>query len=424
MNPNWCAYKKIIQSMVKPALGCTEPIAAAYASAVGAELLSSPATEIKIYVSDNLYKNAMGVFVPGTGKMGLAIAAGAGALAGKAAKGLEVLADISQDAVTKAQALIDTNKIQVQRKNVDDFIYCLVEMTDGKDKVEVELSGGHTQIIRKTVNGKDIFKQTSSCEGATDQVCEGIDISFKQIYDYATQVPFDEIKFILAACPINYDLAIEGLSNTYGLAIGKTMQHYIKEGLLSDDFINNLVMYTASASDARMGGATLPAMSNYGSGNQGITATLPVFFTARHFKSSEEQLARALIISHLGAIYIKSYYPPLSAFCGNTATGAAAAAAMVYLAGGDFQQSSYAVQNVLSDCTGMICDGAKATCAMKVRTATQAAINAFFMALQYHEAHHLGIVADDIETSIRNLGRLVTQGMQSTDHTIIDIMSA
>lgn len=165
-------------------------------------------------------------------------------------------------------------------------------------------------------------------------------------------------------------------------------------------------------------------MSNFGSGNQGIAATVPVVVTGEHFHASQEQLARALIMSHLGAIYIKSHYPPLSAFCGNTVTSAAAAMAMVYLAGGSFEQGCYAIQNVLSDCSGMVCDGAKSTCAMKVKTSTSAAVNGFLMALRCNEAHNQGIVADDVETSIRNIGKLVTAGMSVTDSTIIDIMSA
>lgn len=423
-NPNWSTYENIIKAMVKPALGCTEPIAAAYAAALAREMLSAPPTNINVYVSDNLYKNAMGVFVPGTGQMGLAIAASAGAFGGDPTKGLEVLANIDDASVAQAQALIDAGKVNVFRKAVDEFIYCLVEMTDGTDNVAVELKGGHTQISQKTRNGQVIFNQTIDGNQSTGNICDGVDISFQQIYDYATQADFEQLAFILQACQLNLALALEGLAHSYGLAVGKTMSHHIQAGLLSEDFANKILMYTASASDARMGGATLPAMSNFGSGNQGITATIPVILTAEHYQASQEQLARALIISHLGAIYIKSHYPPLSAFCGNTVTGAATAAAMMYLAGGTYQQSCFAAQNVLSDCSGMVCDGAKSTCAMKVKTATSAAINGFLMALQSKEAHHLGIVADDLESSIRNVGKLVSQGMRSTDYTIIDIMSA
>lgn len=424
MSNNWQAYKKILNAMVKPALGCTEPIAAAYAAALAAEMLHNKPTEIQVFVSDNLYKNAMGVYVPGTGKIGLAIAATVGALGGDASKGLEVLANIPMNVVDEAQSLIDTGSVKVSRKEVSEFIYCLVEMTDGTDNISVEIAGGHTRVQRKVKNGEVIFEQNAEEAVSTANVCDGVDIDFAKIYDYATKAPFEEIEFILEASRLNSALSKEGMDNPYGLAVGRTMADNMKSGFLSEDFANKIIMHTTAASDARMGGATLPAMSNFGSGNQGIAATMPVVLTAQYYQASQEQLARALIISHLGAIYIKSYYPPLSAFCGNTVTGAASAAAMVYLAGGTFAQSSFAIQNVLSDCAGMVCDGAKSTCAMKVKTATSAAINGFMMALQSKEVHQQGIVADDVERSIRNIGQLVTNGMRVTDATIIDIMSA
>ena len=213
------------------------------------------------------------------------------------------------------------------------------------------------------------------------------------------------------------------MKSEYGLEGGRTIAKSIESGFMSADISNSIIMKTAAASDARMGGATLAAMTNLGSGNQGIAATLPVVLLAQHNKSDQEQLARALIMSHLASIYIKSHYPPLSAFCGNTVTSAAASMAMVYLMGGTFKQSCYAIQNVISDCSGMVCDGAKSTCALKVKTSTTSAIGATMLAMSFNEAHDQGIVAGDVETSIRNIGKLVTLGMVSTDATIIDIMS-
>ncbi|MGL5464332.1 MAG: serine dehydratase subunit alpha family protein, partial [Aeromonas veronii] len=241
---------------------------------------------------------------------------------------------------------------------------------------------------------------------------------------FATQVEFEQIKFILKASELNGKLSAEGMNNPYGLEIGRTMQQNINAGLIGEDVMNRIVMMTAAASDARMGGATLPAMSNFGSGNQGIAATIPVMVIAERFAASEEQLARALIMSHLGAIYIKSHYPPLSAFCGNTVTSAAASMAMVYLAGGSFEQSCFAIQNVLSDSAGMVCDGAKASCAMKVSTSSGAAVRGFLMALNSHSVSGQGIVAGDVDQTIRNVGQMVKEGMSATDSTIIDIMSA
>ncbi|WP_429010922.1 serine dehydratase subunit alpha family protein [Aeromonas allosaccharophila] len=429
MKQAWQQYLQIIQQVVKPALGCTEPIAAAYAAAVAARQLGCEPRRLEVAVSDNLYKNSMGVYVPGTGKIGLAIAAAAGAIGGNADAGLEVLAAIQPEQVITAQGLIDAGNVQVSRTAAPEFIFCRVTVygTDehGEEhSAEVTLCGGHTRIVEQRRNGEVTFTADQSQSGATGSICDGVDISIATIYEFATQVEFEQIKFILKASELNGKLSAEGMNNPYGLEIGRTMQQNINAGLIGEDVMNRIVMMTAAASDARMGGATLPAMSNFGSGNQGIAATIPVMVIAERFAASEEQLARALIMSHLGAIYIKSHYPPLSAFCGNTVTSAAASMAMVYLAGGSFEQSCFAIQNVLSDSAGMVCDGAKASCAMKVSTSSGAAVRGFLMALNSHSVSGQGIVAGNVDQTIRNVGQMVKEGMSATDTTIIDIMSA
>ncbi|MFM5048226.1 serine dehydratase subunit alpha family protein [Aeromonas veronii] len=429
MKQAWQQYLQIIQQVVKPALGCTEPIAAAYAAAVAARQLGCEPGRLEVAVSDNLYKNSMGVYVPGTGKIGLAIAAAAGAIGGNADAGLEVLAAIQPEQVDRAQQLIDAGKVQVSRTAAPEFIFCRVTVYGTDDKgeehsAEVTLCGGHTRIVEQRRDGEVTFTADQSQGGATGSICDGVDISIAAIYEFATQVEFEQIKFILKASELNGKLSAEGMNNPYGLEIGRTMQQNINAGLIGEDVMNRIVMMTAAASDARMGGATLPAMSNFGSGNQGIAATIPVMVIAERFVASEEQLARALIMSHLGAIYIKSHYPPLSAFCGNTVTSAAASMAMVYLAGGSFEQSCFAIQNVLSDSAGMVCDGAKASCAMKVSTSSGAAVRGFLMALNSHSVSGQGIVAGDVDQTIRNVGQMVKEGMSATDSTIIDIMSA
>ena len=429
MKQAWQQYLQIIQQVVKPALGCTEPIAAAYAAAVAARQLGCAPRRIEVAVSDNLYKNSMGVYVPGTGKIGLAIAAGAGALGGNADGGLEVLAAITADQVARAQALIDAGGVLVSRTAAPEFIFCRVTVygsdeNGAEHSAEVTLCGGHTRIVEQRRDGEVTFTADQSQSGATGAICDGVDISIAAIYEFATQMEFEQIRFILKASELNGKLSAEGMNNPYGLEIGRTMQQNIDAGLIGEDVMNRIVMMTAAASDARMGGATLPAMSNFGSGNQGIAATIPVMVIAERYGASEEQLARALIMSHLGAIYIKSHYPPLSAFCGNTVTSAAAAMAMVYLAGGSFEQSCFAIQNVLSDSAGMVCDGAKASCAMKVSTSSGAAVRGFLMALNSHSVSGQGIVSDNVDQTIRNVGQMVKDGMSATDSTIIDIMSA
>ncbi|KAB0669137.1 serine dehydratase subunit alpha family protein [Aeromonas veronii] len=429
MKQAWQQYLQIIQQVVKPALGCTEPIAAAYAAAVATRQLGCEPGRLEVAVSDNLYKNSMGVYVPGTGKIGLAIAAAAGAIGGNADAGLEVLAAIQPAQVDRAQQLIDAGKVQVSRTAAPEFIFCRVTVYGTDDKgeehsAEVTLCGGHTRIVEQRRDGEVTFTADQSQGGATGSICDGVDISIAAIYEFATQVEFEQIRFILKASELNGKLSAEGMNNPYGLEIGRTMQQNINAGLIGEDVMNRIVMMTAAASDARMGGATLPAMSNFGSGNQGIAATIPVMVIAERFAASEEQLARALIMSHLGAIYIKSHYPPLSAFCGNTVTSAAASMAMAYLAGGSFEQSCFAIQNVLSDSAGMVCDGAKASCAMKVSTSSGAAVRGFLMALNSHSVSGQGIVAGDVDQTIRNVGQMVKEGMSATDSTIIDIMSA
>ncbi|WFO50239.1 serine dehydratase subunit alpha family protein [Aeromonas veronii] len=429
MKQAWQQYLQIIQQVVKPALGCTEPIAAAYAAAVAARQLGCEPGRLEVAVSDNLYKNSMGVYVPGTGKIGLAIAAAAGAIGGNADAGLEVLAAIQPAQVDRAQQLIDAGKVQVSRTAAPEFIFCHVTVYGTDDKgeehsAEVTLCGGHTRIVEQRRDGEVTFTADQSQGGATGSICDGVDISIAAIYEFATRVEFEQIRFILKASELNGKLSAEGMNNPYGLEIGRTMQQNIDAGLIGEDVMNRIVMMTAAASDARMGGATLPAMSNFGSGNQGIAATIPVMVIAERFAASEELLARALIMSHLGAIYIKSHYPPLSAFCGNTVTSAAASMAMVYLAGGSFEQSCFAIQNVLSDSAGMVCDGAKASCAMKVSTSSGAAVRGFLMALNSHSVSGQGIVAGDVDQTIRNVGQMVKEGMSATDSTIIDIMSA
>ncbi|MCR3970135.1 L-serine ammonia-lyase, iron-sulfur-dependent, subunit alpha [Aeromonas veronii] len=429
MKQAWQQYLQIIQQVVKPALGCTEPIAAAYAAAVATRQLGCEPGRLEVAVSDNLYKNSMGVYVPGTGKIGLAIAAAAGAIGGNADAGLEVLAAIRPEQVDRAQQLIDAGKVQVSRTAAPEFIFCRVTVYGTDDKgeehsAEVTLCGGHTRIVEQRRDGEVTFTADQSQGSATGSICDGVDISIAAIYEFATQVEFEQIRFILKASELNGKLSAEGMNNPYGLEIGRTMQQNINAGLIGEDVMNRIVMMTAAASDARMGGATLPAMSNFGSGNQGIAATIPVMVIAERFAASEEQLARALIMSHLGAIYIKSHYPPLSAFCGNTVTSAAASMAMVYLAGGSFEQSCFAIQNVLSDSAGMVCDGAKASCAMKVSTSSGAAVRGFLMALNSHSVSGQGIVAGDVDQTIRNVGQMVKEGMSATDSTIIDIMSA
>lgn len=424
MKATWESYLSVLKQFVKPALGCTEPISAAYAAAVARQTLGKIPEHLTIRVSNNLYKNAKGVFVPGTGKTGLAIAAACGCIAGDPKEDLQVLAAIQSDDVQNAQIMIDAGRIQIESIESDEYIFCQAIASYGEQSCEVVISGGHTRVTQIYRNGESIFHFDENKSVATKGVCDGIEISIEKIYEFALQVDFEDIKFILESAELNQKLATEGLDKPYGLEIGRTVTDNIQNGFLSEDLMTRIQMRTSAASDARMGGASLPAMSNFGSGNQGIAATIPVCVTAEYYQSNEEQLARALIMSHLGAIYIKTHYPPLSAFCGNTVTSAAAAMAMVYLSGGDFEQSCFAIQNVLSDSAGMVCDGAKSSCAMKICTSSTAAVRAMMMAKRNCSVKNQGIIGQEVETTIRNIGLMVTEGMQQTDAVIIAMMKS
>ena len=420
----WEHFIAIIKKEVQPALGCTEPTSIAYAAAHAARLLGKKPEKITVAVSDNLYKNAMGVFVPGTGQVGLPIAAAVGALGGDPDAGLEVLAPITTAHVKEAMDMIDDGRVTIEKADSPDAVFCSATVYAGDESAQVTVQGEHTGIVEKRKNGEVVFKKESSISTDSEgqSSVEGEPIRLKAIYDFALNAPFEDIAFILQARDINMALADEGLARQYGLELGRTIKEQIDAGILSADLVNNMAAYTAAASDARMGGATLPAMSNYGSGNQGITATIPVVKMAEFVKADDERLARALILSHLGAIYIKSHYPSLSAFCGNTATSSAVAMALVYLNSGTFEQACMAINNVISDTSGMVCDGAKSTCAMKVHTAAQSAYKGCFLALAGHGVAGQGIVSADVEKTIDNLGAMITQGMHQTDEKIIEIM--
>ena len=420
----WEHFITILKKEVQPALGCTEPTSIAYAAAHAARLLGKTPQQIHVEVSDNLYKNAMGVFVPGTGQIGLPIAASVGALGGNPDAGLEVLASVKPEHVVQALKMIEENRVFIERADTQEFIFCKATLTADHDTAEVTISGGHTEVVLMKKNGEVVMQKEHAIATASDGSSElnGNEVTLRSIYDFACKAPFEKIAFILEAKDINMTLAQEGLEHEYGLQLGKTIEEQMKAGTIGRDLINSMAAYTAAASDARMGGATLPAMSNYGSGNQGITATIPVVKMAEFVNADDEQLARALILSHLGAIYIKSHYPSLSAFCGNTATASAVSMALVYLNGGTFEQSCMAINNVISDTSGMVCDGAKSTCAMKVHTAAQSAYKCCFLALAGQGVSGQGIVNADVEKTIDNLGAMITKGMRQTDEKIIEIM--
>lgn len=404
LNPLWQRYILAVQEEVKPALGCTEPIslALAAAAAVAAAELEGPVERVEAWVSPNLMKNGLGVTVPGTGMVGLPIAAALGALGGNANAGLEVLKDATAQAIADAKALLAAGKVSVKiQEPCNEILFSRAKVWNGEKwacVAEGEQESPLTVLSRTTL---------------------------AEILKFVNEVPFAAIRFILDSAKLNCALSQEGLSGNWGLHIGATLEKQCARGLLAKDLSSSIVIRTSAASDARMGGATLPAMSNSGSGNQGITATMPVVVVAEHFGADDERLARALMLSHLSAIYIHNQLPRLSALCAATTAAMGAAAGMAWLVDGRYETISMAISSMIGDVSGMICDGASNSCAMKVSTSASAAWKAVLMALDDTAVTgNEGIVAHDVEQSIANLCALASHSMQQTDRQIIEIMAS
>lgn len=426
INPAWAELILAVKQNVKPAVGCTEPISLALASALAASHLAGPVIRIEARVSPNLMKNGMGVTVPGTGMVGLPIAAAVGALGGDPLAGLEVLKGAPVEAIAAAKLLLARGDVKVSiQQPCDEILYTSVTVFTAKESATVVIAGEHTRVIRIEKDGDVLFDAAENCqvEGKA-QTCSMEKVSLEQIVEFAQCVPFDEIGFILDAALLNNELSREGLRAQYGLHIGSTLQRQLDRGLMAKDLLSDIMIRTAAASDARMGGACLPAMSNSGSGNQGIAATMPVVVVAEHLACDSEKLARALILSHLTAIYIHHQLPSLSALCAATTAAMGAAAGITWLIDGSYKSISMAISNMIGDVSGMICDGASNSCAMKVSTSAASAWKAVLMALDNTSVSgNEGIVAHDVEQSIRNLCALASQAMQHTDRQIIAIMA-
>ena len=419
----WNRFIKIVKKEVVPALGCTEPVSIALAAAIAMEKLSGEPQKISALVSPNLMKNGLGVGIPGTGMVGLPIAAAVGAIAGDAHAGLEVLKNINANDVAKAKLLIDNNCIHVGVADVTHILYCKVTVNDGSNFVSVTIADSHTNVVSIEEDGMTTFIATPSITNTAVEERFFEEISAKDIFDFAMNAPIEDIEFIESAGKLNDELSLEGLSQNYGLQVGATFQRNVEKGLLSGGLLTDVLMRTSSASDARMDGAMKAAMSNSGSGNQGIAASMPIVVTAEFIKANREQTIRALMLSNLIAIYIKSNQDKLSALCGVTTASMGAAAGMTWLLGGNFTQISYAIGNMIGDIAGILCDGAKAGCAMKVSSSAGSAVKAVLMALDdVRVTGDEGIVANDVEQSIINLSALVNGSMKQTDRQILDIM--
>ena len=434
----------LIHKEVKPALGCTEPIAVALAVAKAVEIITENSDgcsacplwrqtadfSIQVAVSGNILKNGMGVGIPGTGMIGLHIAAALGAVCGESARGLEVLHNISDGAVARAKELVAAKKVSISLADTDHLLYVKATVSLGKNisaSAEVNphasavIEDDHDKIVETSFADR-ILMSSESGAATKDRSTADYGLTVREIFDFACSADYEDIAFILEDKTLNLALAEEGLRGDYGLKVGKAIRENQHE-VFGDDFMSFAMGMTAAASDARMAGCTLPAMSNSGSGNQGITVSIPVIAYALKYKISDELLARALILSNLVAIHIKGYLGKLSALCGCVVASTGSACGIVWLQGGGYEAVCAAIKNMIGNITGMVCDGAKVGCAMKVASGVSSAVQSAVLALRGTcVAPTDGIIEEDIEKTIRNIGEIGSKGMQSTDRMILDIM--
>lgn len=414
----------LVKREVIPAIGCTEPIAVALAVAKASETLGRLPEKITVYLSANILKNAMGVGIPGTGMIGLPIAVALGALIGKSEYQLEVLKDSTPQAVEQGKEMIAGKRINICLKdNIEEKLYIEAICEAGDEKAVATIAGGHTCFIYVAKNNEVLFSKCQSSKGE----CAGDDLvlNLRKVYDFATTAPLDEIRFILETARLNKAAAESSFKGNYGHSLGKTMRGKYEKEIMGDCVFSHILSYTSGACDARMAGAMIPVMSNSGSGNQGISATMPVLVYAEDTHKSEEELIRALMLSHLTVIYIKQSLGRLSALCGCVVAATGSSCGITYLMGGSYDQICYAVKNMIGNITGMICDGAKPSCAMKVTSGVSTAVLSAMLAMEDKSVTSVeGIIDDDVDKCIRNLTLIGSKGMNETDKLVLEIMTS
>ena len=424
----------LIHQEVIPAIGCTEPMAVALCVAKATEILGTRPEQINLRLSTNILKNAMGVGIPGTGMIGLPIAIALGALIGRSELELEVLHDCTKEAVEEGKRFIDENRIDIklEEEDPDKLFINVVCMADGHE-AEARIKTHHTNFVYLAKDGQEIKGEETTTNVALTSgdanVGRAVEdqepvLTLSKVYEFATETDVEELRFILEAKRLNEEAAASGLRDNYGHQLGKTMCSPLGRGIMGNSIFSKVLSVTSCACDARMAGAMIPVMSNSGSGNQGICATLPVVVFAEENHNTEEELIRALIISNLTAIYIKQNLGSLSALCGCVVASTGSSCGITYLMGGTFEQICYSVKNMIANLTGMICDGAKPSCALKLTTGVGTAVMSAMLAIQHkYVTSAEGIIEDDVDRSIRNLTAIGSKGMDETDRFVLDIMT-
>ena len=414
---------KLIQQEVIPAIGCTEPISVALCTAKAKEILGTIPEKITVYLSANILKNAMGVGIPGTGMIGLPIAIALGALIGKSEYQLEVLKECTHEAVKRGKKMSDQKSISISLKeNIQEKLYIEVCCQTSQNHSTAIIAGEHTHFIYISKNNDVLLdKKLDENNNHEKQVLE---LNLQKVYDFATTSPINEIRFILESARTNKYAAEQSFKYDFGHSLGKTLRGKFEHKIMGDSIFSHILSYTSAACDARMAGAMIPIMSNSGSGNQGIAATLPIVIYAEENGKTEEELIRALILSHLTVIYIKQSLGRLSALCGCVVAATGSSCGITYLMGGKYPQITAAVKNMIANLTGMICDGAKPSCALKLTSGVSTAVLSAILAMEQKCVTSVeGIIENDVDQCIRNLTLIGSQGMNETDKIVLDIMT-
>lgn len=419
----------LLKRNVKPALGCTEPAAIALAVSRAQEESRGDIRDVRVRLSGNIFKNARGVGIPGTSEYGIEFAVALALACGDWHKGLEVFADVDEDAVSRAHALLDAVPIQVGLCDAEEnfFIEAVVSGAQGTGRAVI--IGGHTNMVLVERDGKTVEEAAPAVaeDGKKSAVTPILkDMTIQELRQEVEALPLEEIAFLIAGVPMNYRMAKAGLEQMPGLGLGAALRRLMDEGVIEENMVNKVRMYAAAAADARMAGLKMPVMSSAGSGNHGITAILPPYIVCREKDLDEEKLIRALALSHLVTIAIKEFSGPLSPVCGCAiAAGVGAAVSVAWLLGCDDSQLAGVINSMSGTLAGMLCDGAKGGCAFKLATAASEAVLCALLASQnIHISHGQGIVSIRPETTIQNLGTISTQGMCSVDKTVINVMLA
>ena len=395
----------MVHREVVPAIGCTEPMCVALCTAKATEKLGCRPDRIEALLSPNILKNAMGVGIPGTGMLGLPIA---------------IAKDLTPETLEAGKQYIAENRITIkQKEGISEKLYVEIICTSGDKQASAVIAGGHTRFVEESLT------PNPSPKGEGNIKSDDVTLNLRLVYDFATSAPLEEISFIMEARTYNMNAAREALKGNYGHNLGKSIERPLSKGIFGDSIYCHIISRTASACDARMGGAMIPVMSNSGSGNQGICATNPVCVYAKENENTEEELIRALMLSHLTAIYIKQSLGRLSALCGCVVASIGSSCGITYLMGGDYNRICASVKNMVANLTGMICDGAKPSCSLKITSGVSTALLSALLAMEGKcVTSSEGIVDDDVDKSIHNLTSIGADAMTKTDEMILNIMTS